>query len=171
MKILRILKSKPMTWYNIWKWPTEVIDDVRQWLMVRSAIKEPETKDRFAKFKYELRTDKIGRIYTVINIPEELLEYAKRDTVWPWVLEEINQINELLIACRLNDVLYPEVVPHETEPAYIVILTPSTESLSIWKFMRWIFNVALLTFVLFIINRITLKAAGLSAIDLFLSLF
>lgn len=171
MKILRILKSKPMTWYNVWKWPSELIDDIRQWLMVRSAIKETETKDRFAKFKYELRTDRIGRIYTVINIPKELLEYAKRDTVWPWVLEEINQINELLIECRLNDVLYPEIIPHETEPAYIVILTPSTESLSIWKFLRWIFNISAITFVLFIINRITFKSTGLSAIDLFLSLF
>jgi hypothetical protein len=171
MKILRILKSKPMTWYNFWKWPTELIDDIRQWMMVRSALKEPETIDRFKKFKYELRSDNIGRIYTVINVPEELLEYEKRDMVWPWVLEELKQIDELLMECRLNDIVYPEVKPIEEAPAYLVVLTPSTESFSFWKLLRWTFNTGILAFILFIINRIVIKASGSSLIDLFLSLF
>ena len=63
MKILKILKSNPMTWYNIWTWPAELIDDIRQWMIVRSALNEPEIIDKFKKFKYQLRVDNIGRIY------------------------------------------------------------------------------------------------------------
>ncbi len=160
-----------MTWYNIWKWPIELIDDIRQWNTVRKALSEPEIQDRFKKFKYELRVDRIGRIYTVINIPEDLLPYEKRDMVWPWVLDELRSIDDLLMECRLNDLVYPEVLPIEEAPSYLVVLTPSTESFSIWKFLRWGLNTAIIYFILFILNRIALKAFGLSAIDLFLSLF
>jgi hypothetical protein len=160
-----------MTWYNIWKWPVELFDDIRQWFTVRKALNEPEIKDRFKKFKYEMRVDRIGRIYTVINVPDDLLIYENRDMVWPWVLDELRIIDDLLMECRLNDLVYPEVIPIEGAPSYLIILTPSTESFSIWKFLRWAFNSALVFFILFIINRIALKAFGMSVIDLFLSLF
>ncbi len=160
-----------MTWYNFWKWPIELFDDIRQWATVISAVNEPETKDRFKKFKYELRVDKIGRIYTVINVPDDLLVYENRNMVWPWVLDELRSIDDLLMECRLNDLVYPEVKPIDDSASYLVILSPSTESLDIWKFFRWMFNTSLVFFILFIINRIILKASGLSAIDLFFSLF
>jgi hypothetical protein len=160
-----------MAWYNFWKLPVELIDDIRQWSTVRSALNEPQIKDQFSKFKYQLRVDKIGRIYTVINVPDDLLIYENRNMVWPWVLEELRSIDDLLMECRLNDLVYPEITPIEDAASYLVILTPSTESIDIWKFLRWILNTSIVFFILFIINRITIKASGLSMIDLFLSLF
>ena len=29
-----------MTLFNFWKWPLSVIDDIQQWFVVRSALKE-----------------------------------------------------------------------------------------------------------------------------------
>jgi hypothetical protein len=162
-----------MTWYNVWKWPTELIDDIRQWSIVRKALTEANIKDRFAKFKYPLRVDKIGRIYTVINVPVELMDLEKKDMVWPWVLDQLREIDDLMIECQLSDLVYPEITPIEAEDsaAYLVILTPSTESLSIWKLLRWLANTGLTVFTLFIINQIILKITGSGLIDLFLSLF
>jgi hypothetical protein len=160
-----------MNWYNIWKWPVEIIDDIRQWMIVRSATQEPSIQDRFSKFRYPLRVDRIGRIYTVINIPDELLSYQNQDAVWPWVLGELRSIDDLLMECRLNDLVYPEVSPIPDNPAYLVILSPSTESFSIWKFLRWIFNCIVVGGLFFILNRICVKVFDSSAIDLFLSLF
>jgi len=171
MKILKILKSNRMTWYNIWTWPAEIIDDIRQWMIVRSALRENETIDKFKKFKYPLRVDNIGRIYTVIKVPDDLIVYEKRDMVWPWVLEEMKVIDDLLMSCRLNDLVYPEVIPVKDAPAYLVILTPSTESISFSKFTKWIFNSTILFLILFIFNRIIFKVSGKSVIDLFISLF
>ena len=171
MKILTTLKSKPMNWYNIWKWPSEIIDDIRQWFLVRSALKEPETLAALTSWKYELRQDKIGRLYTVINVPEELWPYEKQDQVWPWMVEQLRELDMLLLQRQLSDLVYPEVTRIEDAPAYLVVLSPSTESLSIYKGLRWLFNLGLVTLSLVIINKLVLKFAGQSLITLILSLF
>jgi hypothetical protein len=156
--------------YNIWTYPTMLIDDYRQWKLVRDASKEAEVISGFKQFKYELRTDKIGRVYTVINVPEELWPYEKRDMVWPWMLEQLRELDDLLMGLRLNDVLYPEVKPIDGSLSYLVVLTPSTDSLSIWKFLRWIFNLTFVGFSTYLINSIITKIAGTSIMDFISSL-
>ncbi len=162
-----------MKLYNIWSWPASVIDDIQQWMVVRKAIKEPQVIQSFKTFKYELRVDRIGRVYTVVNIPEELWEYEKRQMVWPWMLDQLRELDELLMALRLSDLLYPVVDPIDESGAmaYRVILSPSTESLSIWKFLRWTLNLGFVTFTTYIINAIVIKFSGSSILDLFLSIF
>ena len=171
MKITRYLKRTKMSWYNVWKWPSELIEDVQQWLAVRAALKEETTQQILNRFKYELRADTIGRLYTVINVPEELYPYEKRDMVWPWMLEQLRELDDLLMECRLNDMVYPEVTQIEGAPAYLVILSPQTESFSIWKFLRWLFNLGIVSLTVYLLNRIAIKAFGLGLIDSIISLF
>lgn len=171
MKILRILKYSKMKIYNVWSWPSSLIDDIRQWILVKNALKEAEVINEFKSFKYELRTDKIGRVYTVINIPEELWPYEKKDMVWPWMLEQLRELDELLMKLRLNDLLYPEVKPIEDAPSYLVVLTPSTESLSISKFLRWILNISVMFVFLYLINSFCRKQTGTSIVEYVISLF
>jgi hypothetical protein len=170
MKILTTLKSKRMNWYNIWKWPAEIIDDIRQWSLVRKALKEPETISALGSWKYELRKDKIGRLYTVINVPEELWPYDKQDQVWPWMVEQLRELDMLLLQRQLSDLLYPEVTRIEDAPAYLVVLSPSIESFSFWKGLRWLFNLSLVAGSIYIINRIVIKFSGDSILTLLLSL-
>jgi hypothetical protein len=157
--------------YNIWSWPSQLIDDIRQWRIVRSALKEAEVRQGFASYKYELRVDRIGRIYTVINIPEELYPYEKRDMVWPWMLEQLRELDEILMSVRLNDLVYPEVTRLEDAPAYLVVLTPSVESISIWKFLRWLFNLGVTIFTLYLVNAIIAKTTGNTIIGHLMSIF
>jgi len=171
MKILKILKSNKMRIFNIWSWPSAFIDDIRQWLMVRKALREAEVVSAFKNFKYELRIDRIGRVYTVINVPEELWEYEKREMVWPWMVEQLRELDDVLMRVRLNELLYPEVTPIEGSPAYLVVLSTSSESISIWKFLRWILNLSFVLLGLFIINKLVIKYAGSSIIHLIYSLF
>lgn len=171
MRILRILKYSKMKIYNIWSWPSSLIDDIRQWLLVKNALKEAEVINEFKSFKYELRIDKIGRVYTVINIPEELYPYEKRDMVWPWMLEQLRELDDILMKLRLNDLLYPEVKPIEDSPAYLVVLTPSTDSISITKFLRWILNISFVFGILYLSNSFCRKQTGISIIEFLISLF
>ena len=157
--------------FNIWSWPSAFIDDIRQWLMVRKALREAEVVSAFKNFKYELRIDRIGRVYTVINVPEELWEYEKREMVWPWMVEQLRELDGVLMRVRLNELLYPEVTPIEGSPAYLVVLSTSSESISIWKFLRWILNLSFVLLGLFIINKLVIKYAGSSIIHLIYSLF
>ena len=165
------LKSKNMNWYNIWKWPAELIDDIRQWFVVRSALKETETMSALETWQYELRKDKIGRLYTVINVPEELWPYDKQDQVWPWMVEQLRELDAILLRRQLSDLLYPVVERIEDAPAYLVILTPSTESLSWTKGLRWIFNCGITFLTLALVNGLCQKAFGHSIVNFIQSLF
>lgn len=160
-----------MHWFNFWKWPIEVYEDIRQWLLVREALKEEATKQAFKSFKYELRTDRLGRIYTVINLPEELWPLEHQDKVWPWMVEQLRELDELLMERQLNDLVFPEVTPIEGSPAYLIVLSPSTESLKWSKLLGWLFRIGLVTFSLFTANKICLKAFNQSIIDSIITLF
>lgn len=160
-----------MTWYNIWKWPIEIYEDIRLWLLVKRALKETETIEALKSFKYELRVDRLGRIYTVINIPEELWPYEKQDQVWPWMVEQLRELDDLLMARQLNDLVYPEVTKIESAPSYLVVLAPSSESLSWSKFFGWLFRLSVVTLSFLMVNKICLKAFHQSIIDFLISLF
>lgn len=175
MKWLSKIKKSKMKIYNIWSWPAELIDDIRQWLIVRKALKEDSTKTILSQYKYPLRIDKIGRVYTVINVPEELIEYEKSGNIWPWILEQLRELDSLLMSLRLNDLLYPDVKKLSSKDypnsfAYRVVLASSTESLSIWKFLRWLLNLSFVSFCLYLINSISMKVLGSGIIELFVSL-
>jgi hypothetical protein len=77
----------------------------------------------------------------------------------------------LLLQRQLSDLVYPIVERIPDAPAYLVVLTPSTESLSWSKGLRWIWNLGMVTLTLFLINKIVLKTMGQSLITLILSVF
>jgi hypothetical protein len=157
--------------YNFWTWPSQLISDIREWNIVRKALKETAVKQKFKNFKYELRVDRIGRVYTVINIPEELWDFDKRNMVWPWVLDQLRELDEMLMEVQLNDLLYPEVDKLQDAPAYLVVLRSSRESMSIWKFLRWILNCGFVIFMIYITNALIGKVLGQTAFQFLLSLF
>ena len=90
---------------------------------------------------------------------------------WPYVLDKLRTVDELLMRLRLNELLFPDVRPIEDAPAYLVILSPSIESFSIWKFLRWLLNLSVTTGTIFLIDRVVLKLSGSSIMDHFISLF
>jgi hypothetical protein len=157
--------------YNFWSWPAQLISDIKEWNIIRKALREPEVKEAFKNFKYELRIDRLSRIYTVVNIPEELWEYDKRKMVWPWVLNELREIDDLLMSVRLNDLVYPDVKEISDAPAYLVVLSASNESFSFWKFLRWIINCGFVLLSLYIINALIGKWLGMTVIQFLTSLF
>ncbi len=82
-----------------------------------------------------LRVDWIGRIYTVVNIPEEVAnnnQYVKE----AFVLQQLRPFNEILLNVGLADYAVPEL-RNITEPgtnAFLVLLYPELNNISIWKF-------------------------------------
>ena len=172
-KPLKIKTNMPnlLSAFNVWKWPLEIYEDLRQWKIVRDALNEEETIRRFKKFKYELRTDKIGRIYTVINVPEELWPYEKADQIYPWVVEQLRELDSVLLDCQLNDLVFPSVEKIEGSPSYLVILMPSTESISLYKLLTWVFRMGVVILSYNIIDHICIKATHLPIFSYLLSLY
>jgi hypothetical protein len=167
-QLLKSLKSrKKMKLFNVWSWPAEVIDDIRTWNIVRKALKEESTKAILAQFKYEIRTDKIGRLYTVINVPEEFYEEDKHKMVWAWMVEQLRELDIVLMQCQLNEFVYPEIerINDKDAFAYLVLLSPPTEFLSFWKFIGWIGNLGLYIGIFTAINTLVINYSGKSILD------
>lgn len=145
------------------EYPSQVIEDIRCWSYVRNAYKETLVQNHLNTFDFELRQDKIGRLYTVINVPDEFFDHP--DAVQVYIIDKLRQLDEILIKCRLNDLVYPTINQIENTTSYLLVLTPSTESLDIWKFLIWLMNVGLTILGIVIINKIFVAIFGQSIVQ------
>jgi hypothetical protein len=89
----------------------------------------------------KLRVDWAGRIYTVVNVPEELKNYPNIEM---WVMQQLGPYNDILLELGVADYSFPEVQRIE-EPgvdAYLVVMYPELNSISFWRIIleiaKWI---------------------------------
>lgn len=141
---------------NYW---INLLKDIKIWYKFQKIAKE--NKKLLAK--YNLRVDYLGRIYTVINLPEELQggnEYIHET----FVLQNLKPFTDVLLKIGIADYSYPEI-SKINEPgvyAYLVIIYPEFKALSLSKFIFNIFiiiSIILLIkvlFKLFILYKITI---------------
>jgi hypothetical protein len=91
-----------------------------------------------------LRSDWIGRIYTVISLREEdmgEMEEVKRFKV----LERLRPVNEYLTGLGLAEVIVPNLVPIENSRSYLALYTPYFSQLSyLWLSFNVFLPVALI---------------------------
>jgi hypothetical protein len=73
-----------------------------------------------------LRVDWLGRIYTVINLKEELLQQPEL-MQQSFVLSELKPITQFLMKYGLADSSFPEIQKIEGSQSYLVVLYPETD--------------------------------------------
>jgi len=112
-----------------------VIIDIGNYFFVRRTIKNNMNSIEWNKFK--LRADWIGRIYTVVNLPPEVIYSPDTpEEIRPaYVIEESRPLNEYLTKLGLSEVILPEITPIPKSISYLITYTPSFQRLS----LRWIF--------------------------------
>lgn len=121
----------------------KLLQEIRIWLITRRVAKRnQETLDEF-----DLRVDWVGRIYTVINLPEEVATqpYSQQ----PYVLGQLRKYDEVLLRLQLSDVLFPEFEKIPGEDAYLLVLTPEREYLT-W--LRFLINVGIWAAIFFVLK-------------------
>lgn len=111
-----------------------VIKDIGNYFFVRRTIKKNIDSIEWNRFK--LRVDWIGRIYTVINLPPEVIYSPDTpEEIRPaYVIEESRPLNEYLTKLGLQEVIIPELTPIPKSVSYLITYTPSFQRLS----LRWI---------------------------------
>jgi len=88
-----------------------------------------------------LRVDWAGRIYTVVNVPEELKNYPNIEM---WVMQQLGPYNKILLELGVADYSFPEVqrIDEPGVDAYLVVMYPELTSISIWRIIleiaKWI---------------------------------
>lgn len=121
-----------------------VITDIRNYFFIRRTIKKNKGSIEWEKFK--LRVDWIGRIYTVVNLPPEVIYSPDSpEEIRPaYILEESRPLNEYLTNLNLQEVIMPKISPIENSVSYLIVYSPYFQRLSI----RWIVYRIIITLIL-----------------------
>lgn len=132
-----------MYWFRL-------IKDIILWR--KFAIIAKSSREKLTE--YNLRVDRIGRIYTVINLPEDVAqgnEYMHE----AWVLKNLGPYNKALEEIGLAGYAYPEMerIQEPGTAAYLLVLYPETPTIGWWPIIKNI----VLYFLLYITIRSTYK--------------
>lgn len=90
-----------------------------------------------------LRVDWIGRIYTVINVTEELVKQPDL-MQQSWVFQQLGPINAILLKHGLSNDAFPEITKID-QVSYLVVLYPENDNFNLYSYIRNLLFLAGLT--------------------------
>lgn len=139
----------------MWKWFSstfvywaELAKDIRIWWIFRRTAKQ--NQDQLNK-DFQLRVDWLGRIYGVVNLPEEV-QTASGEIQQAYVLNKISGFGNYMLQIGLADMVYPQI--QKISPtAYLVILWPVFDELSLLPVLGNILKSSFVGFVFFLIYK------------------
>jgi hypothetical protein len=84
----------------------------------------------------KIRRDFYGRLYTVINLPEEIAgnEFARE----PYILDKLREYDEILLKLGLAEEIYPEFELIPNSDSYLLVMEGDTEYLKFWKIVYYL---------------------------------
>lgn len=114
--------------FNYWR---EFFVDFNIWRKFRKAVRSQED----FLVENNMRVDWLGRVYTVINMPEEVV--TNQEMVQQgWVLSQLGPMNEVLMKVGVSDYAYPEISRIPNANAYLIVMYPDVDALNPWR-MSW----------------------------------
>lgn len=108
---------------------SDVISEVNIWRKVRAIAKENEKPLNEAGF----RVDWIGRIYTVINLPEEVVNQPISKE--GYILMKLREYDTLFLNMGIADAISPEIEEIPGADAYLLILSPDRDYVKLMPFL------------------------------------
>lgn len=107
----------------------DVISEINIWRKVRAIAKENERALNEAGF----RVDWIGRIYTVINLPEEVI--TQPISKEGYILMKLREYDRLFLDMGIADAIAPEIEEIPGADAYLLILSPDRDYVKLKPFL------------------------------------
>jgi len=113
---------------HIWNYWKEFFFDFKVWWRYRKiAIKAEDLLT-----KNNMRVDWLGRIYTVVNMPEEI-QRGVEQVQQGWVISQLGPMNGILTEIGVNDYAYPEISRIPDSTSYLIVLYPDIDTLNPWR--------------------------------------
>ena len=139
-------------------YPYNLYVELRTWYRVRKVALEYE--DQLSSMGF--RVDWIGRIYTVINLPEEVITSAPQIQEG-YVLMKLRDYDRLFLQLGLAGDVFPEMerITEDGVDAFLLILSPERDYFKFWPLTGFIIK----TGVLIILVRL-LWVLGTNNLDL-----
>tara|TARA_Y100000287_G_scaffold86469_1_gene68702 strand:+ start:796 stop:1284 length:489 start_codon:yes stop_codon:yes gene_type:complete len=141
-----------MKWFlSTFSYWSELFSEIRIWWIFRSTARQKDNLDKIVEA--DLRVDWLGRIYGVINMPEEV-NGAAPQVQQAYVLQQINKWGPLTTEMGLADIIYPEISRIPGTAAYLVVMWPQYDALGLWYILGNIIKSAVVGFGLFLLGRL-----------------
>jgi hypothetical protein len=112
-----------MYWYKLYK-------EIRLWYIFRKVAKANE---QFLADN-NLRVDWIGRIYTVLNMPPEVLA-SPEISQEGWVFQQLPKMTKVLMEMGIAEAAFPSMEKIESTDGFLVVLWPEFDRLSFWSIL------------------------------------
>ena len=125
-------------------WLFKVIKELRIWFKIRNIAKESAKTLNEKGF----RVDWIGRIYTVINIPDEVLSSAVTNE--SFVYMKLQELSPVFLEIGIADYVSPEIMEIPDTGSYLLIISADRNYFRLFEFVKFLFKL----FLSFIIIRI-----------------
>jgi hypothetical protein len=139
-----------MKWFtNTFSYWSELAAEIRIWWVFRKTARQNTTKLN----ENELRVDWLGRIYGVVNMPEEVVTAAAQ-VQQAYVLQQINKWGPLTLEMGLADIIYPEINRIPGTNGYLVVMWPQYDALSFWYILGNLIKSTAVGFGLFLLGRL-----------------
>lgn len=106
-----------------------LIHQIKTWRAINKILKEPETRLNVEEAGF--RIDWIGRLYTVIHLPEEVVNSHER-IQQAYVLNALRQFDSLFLRLGFADAVAPEFKQIDKEN-YLLIVCPDYDALKWYK--------------------------------------
>jgi len=138
--------------FNYWQ---EFFIDLKIWRRYRKIVR----KDEAMLTKNGMRVDWLGRVYTVINMPEEVVNNQEM-IQQGWVIQQLGPMNEILMKLGVNDYAYPDIMKVPNSNSYLVVMYPEIDALNPWRIIWNIIGLGVIA-TLIILSYKLLLSSGL----------
>lgn len=136
-----------MKWLkNTFTYWADLYREVRIWWIFRRTAIE---KTNMLNKEHTLRVDWIGRIYGVINLPEEV-QTAAGEVQQAYVLQQVTKYGDVMAKIGLADIVYPEIERVPGSASYLIVLWPVFEDFNLWKILGNIIKTSTLVFLVYV---------------------
>jgi hypothetical protein len=137
-----------MKWLkNTFTYWIDLFREIRIWFIFRKvALENTEILNK----EHSLRVDWIGRIYGIINLPEEV-QGAAAEVQQAYVLQQITKFGKVMTKLRLSDIVYPELEKVPNTSSYLIVLWPVFEDFNVWKIIGNLIRTTLVVSVIYIL--------------------
>tara|TARA_B100000900_G_scaffold374521_1_gene355872 strand:- start:185 stop:637 length:453 start_codon:yes stop_codon:yes gene_type:complete len=109
---------------------TDLYNEIKIWYKIRSIAKKAEKELTEKGF----RVDWVGRIYTVINLPEEVVSAPISQE--GYVLMQLRKHDKFLMELGIADYVSPEFNPIPDSNAFLLVLSADREFFKLWPFVK-----------------------------------
>lgn len=115
---------------KVFQYWSEFFAELRVWWKYRKAARQSED----LLTENGMRVDWLGRIYAVVNMPEEVqnnMEVVQQG----WVIGQLRPMNEVLFKIGLADYSYPSISKIPDTASFLVVMWPELDALEVWRFI------------------------------------